>query len=129
MSSSGKLPLILLCSLGLISSGCQSLHTVPLNASPPAVSAAGVKEGRKVVVTLKSGAVHEMHVTVFDATNLSGIETKGHKALTFAYADMQSLEVYRLNGGRTFLATTGGIVVAAGLLFLAAMSAVAASDD
>ena len=92
-----------------LTTGCTSLHNVPLAHSDQTIARPNVKVGESVVVTKKDGAKQKFTVTGVEDAALVGTNVR------VAYADMASLDVQRAAGmhvGKTAL-IVGAVVVGA----------------
>ncbi len=108
----------LLCAC-LLTTGCNTTHYIPYGNLQDE-KAVALKPGQTVAATMKSGQVRKLEVTSVDRETITGrnLDTKGaDTSVQIALADVQSLEVRKFSGGKTFLAVAGVIVGLAAVLF------------
>ena len=111
--------IIVLILAGLALSGCTSMRAIESNASV----AEQISVGEHLVVYEKSGRVVDMTVRVIDTDRLGGtLGTEGGAPVEVLLADIEKIEVERIDGAKTTLAVVGVTVVAVPVVFLAAFT-------
>ena len=111
--------IIVLILAGLALSGCTSMRAIESNASV----AEQISVGEHLVVYEKSGRVVDMTVRVIDTDRLGGtLGTEGGAPVEVLHADIEKIEVERIDGAKTTLAVVGVTVVAVPVVFFAAFT-------
>ena len=111
--------IIVLILAGLALSGCTSMRAIESNASV----AEQISVGEHLVVYEKSGRVVDMTVRVIDTDRLGGtLGTEGGAPVEVLLADIEKIEVERIDGAKTTLAVVGVTVVAVPVVFFAAFT-------
>lgn len=106
----------MLAGVSVLFSGCVSMKSVPVPAAGQPQSLT-VKVADKVEVKTMLGETLAFQVTAIDSEALVG------KDVRVRYRDIISLQVERVDKGRTTIAVVGTIVVVVGLLWVAAANA------
>jgi hypothetical protein len=88
----------LVCITSFLATSCTSLLQVSIPSAETTATAPPVQVGDSVVVTTKAGGKEKFEVTAIEPTALVGQDVR------VPYADMASLGVKQLNGGKTTLA-------------------------
>jgi hypothetical protein len=106
----------MLAGVSVLFSGCVSMKSVPVPA-PGQPQSFTVKVADKVEVKTAMGEKLAFQVTAIEPEALVG------KDVRVRYRDIVSLQVERVDKGRTTIAVVGTIVVVVGLLWVAAANA------
>ena len=111
--------IILVLIAAIAFSGCTTMRPVNGEATDLAETA---RAGDRMVIYEKSGRIVDMTYSHLDGDRIVGSTgSNGHAPVEVAIADVQRLEIEKIDGAKTTLAIIGGTIVVVPLVALAGL--------